>query len=1158
VATVDVLAARVAQALRPFAYAAQSEDGVRDFVAELGWTLPRIPPSLVGLREGFARLHEVLGDLVVERRRAESGAGQDDVDGALARVAAELALIMVDVHSLPARLRAELPADFVAATRIDRDFDARLFDSLLSLDLARNSAVTYRLLRLAGVVELTGEAVGADVDPAAFAPHRIRWDRLFRLLEPAALAREVYGWGTPAIDGSRLFAELVPLSLALGMPAELRYADAPFGERPALPAGTPAQPSPQLWIPLLRAPEAQLFIVVGLLRGVQAGGPQGLALTIVPSAAGDQVFPLGDALEVAVEATAQLGTGAALVLRPDRPPAATLDAGGPGSALTNARVGTSLIWNAPDWETAEGITAAGGNSITARRVAVGLGAEATRTATEVFAELVVEDGKLVVGAPAGDGFLGSLLPAEGLVAPFSFALRWSRAGLTFRGSAGLATTIPLVVRAGPLEVRELDIAFRGDEGRFVAEAAVSASVRLGPIELAIDRIGLAALAVGTPGNLGPVDLDVAFKPPSGAGIAIEAELVKGGGFLSFDEARRTYGGALELVVAGRLAVKAFGLLTVRSDGYSLIVVLSAEFPEPINLPFGWRLSGVGGVLGLHHRLDVAALQAGLRTGVAEQLLFPPDPVASAPRILGTLGTVFPPARGQFLVGPLLRLFWGERGLASLSVALILESPDPTRVLILGRLVVTAPHQGFELLVLRAEFAGVIDFERPSFEFDAAISDSRLGPYALSGDVAVRIRGGEGGLFLLTAGGFHPRFPVPTNASLPPLRRIAVALSSGDNPRARLELYTAITASTWQIGGKLDVSASAAGFTAEAQVSVDAIFGEIREDGRTRCGFVVEIEGRAAIRRGGTTIAGVGLTITLTGTEPWRVKGKARISFFLFSVSIPFEGTFGDEPDRPELPLVDAAALLRTALAERASWETGLPADAGPLVTLAGRAVDGDVLVAHPLGRLAVRQHAVPLEVDVARIGGARTAPDRYQVSSVRLGTETPPRTPLRSQFAAGQFLDLTEDERFARPAFEPMISGFEVTSASTSVGPPTAADLGYEEIAIGPAGPLEEPRPGRPPLASLLGHASALGAAGTSSLRRDEHPARQRAASATVRVTDVGPVVADARTLRRVDLPGVTAGAAFTEVAQTLSRHVASGAATADSLVLVAAHESAG
>jgi hypothetical protein len=177
------------------------------------------------------------------------------------------------------------------------------------------------------------------------------------------------------------------------------------------------------------------------------------------------------------------------------------------------------------------------------------------------------------------------------------------------------------------------------------------------------------------------------------------------------------------------------------------------------------------------------------------------------------------------------------------------------------------------------------------------------------------------------------------------------------------------------------------------------------------------------------------------------------------------------------------------------------------------------------------------------------------VTSVRVASETPPSTPLRSPFAAGQYLDLTEDERFTRPAFEPMVSGFEVTSAKTTLGPATAADLRYEEIVVGPDGPLEEPKPDRPPLIKVFSHAALLGAAATSTLRLDERPARQRAEAAAVKVNDVAPVVADAGTLRPVSFPGLARAATFTEVSQLLDRHVASGAAAADSLVLIGAHE---
>lgn len=773
--------------------------------------------------------------------------------------------------------------------------------------------------------------------------------------------------------------------------------------------------------------------------------------------------------------------------------------------------------------------------------------------------LRVRDAALVM-PPGEKGLWASLLPS-GVRVDFDLGIGVGRNGIFFEGGSGLRVLLPVNLKLGGLRLFNVLVVLEpGPKGtdRIVLGLAVGLSASLGPA-VTMSADGLGVNLVWDSSNGARDAFKVERRLPTGLGIVIDGKVAKGGGFLFFDEPRGLYGGVLEIVV-GKVAVKAFGLLTERPDGkYSFIVVLSGELPVPVTGPFGFRLIGLGGLVGIHHRLDAAALQAGLRNGAADQLLFPKDPVAAAPRILATLGTVFPPAKDHYVFGPMFKLIWGTKKLAVLSVALILERPDPTRVLILGELEVSAPHEKAAVLLLHAEFAGIIDFDRPSFEFDAAISNSRLGPYALTGDIAVRIRGDEDGLFLLTAGGFHPQFPVPTNANLPPLRRITVALSSGSNPRARLELYTAITSSTFQIGGKLEVSASAAGFTAEALLRVDAIFGEIVENGETRCGFAAEIEGRAAIKAGSSTIAGVGLTILLTGTEPWRVKGKAKISFFFFSVSIPFDGTFGDLVPGALVTLVDAVAMLEAALADPASWETALPQGAGPLVTIGGSSGHADVIVAHPLGRLALRQHVLPLGIDLTRVGGARTTPDRYELGSVTVdGRDATDRVPVRSPFAAGQFLDLQEDEALTRPAFEPLISGFELQPGGLRFGPAQVSDLSYEEIAIGPDGPIAEPTPGRPGLRTIFLHGATLGAAATSSLRGDERAGRQRATTVTVRVNDVGPIIAGADTLRPVAIPGLARGASYTEVAQALRRHVERGGASAESLVIVGRHEAGG
>ena len=186
--------------------------------------------------------------------------------------------------------------------------------------------------------------------------------------------------------------------------------------------------------------------------------------------------------------------------------------------------------------------------------------------------------------------------------------------------------------------------------------------------------------------------------------------------------------------------------------------------------------------------------------------------------------------------------------------------------------------------------------------------------------------------------------------------------------------------------------------------------------------------------------------------------------------------------------------------------------------------------------------------------GRGRRPTATTLTTVTVGADTPAITALRSPFAAGQYLDLGEDERFTRPAFEPMISGFELASRDTAHGPAIAADLTYEEFTIGPEGRLEDRRLGRPALAEVFRHAASLGAAATSTLRRDERSGAT-AAGGTIRVRDLPPVVVDPVTLRIIPVPGLQSAGTYTEVAQAVAGHVARGAAAPGDLVVVGAHE---
>src|SRR5262249_28661883 len=142
------------------------------------------------------------------------------------------------------------------------------------------------------------------------------------------------------------------------------------------------------------------------------------------------------------------------------------------------------------------------------------------------------------------------------------------------------------------------------------------------------------------GNLGPVDLSFAFKPPNGVGLSLDVGVVKGGGYLFIDTERGEYAGALELEFADFLALHAGGLIETKnpdgSPGFSLLIIITAEFPGGLQLGYGFTLLGVGGLLGVNRSMNLQALMEGVRTNAVESVMFPHDVVANAPRIISDL------------------------------------------------------------------------------------------------------------------------------------------------------------------------------------------------------------------------------------------------------------------------------------------------------------------------------------------------------------------------------------------------------------------------------------------------------------------------------------------------------------------------------------------
>lgn len=672
---------------------------------------------------------------------------------------------------------------------------------------------------------------------------------------------------------------------------------------------------------------------------------------------------------------------------------------------------------------------------------VDLSADSTgQTGAEPSFEAALGGLTLKVSAGEGDGFLNTVLGDVTLEPVFDLIAGWSPGkGLQLSGSGGLDVSVALDKELGPVRLDTVDLALNlgSPDAVLRLDAGLGLGVRIGPIAATVERIGTSlVLQQEQAEDAAPMSVAAKFLPPRGLGMALNAGPAKGGGFLSFDPERGRYAGALEIAI-GEIGIAAVGLLTTREDGFSLVVILSGTFP-PIQLGFGFTLDALGGLVGINRTVDVDFLREGLRSQALDNLMFPQDPVARAPEILRDIEGAFPQQRGQHVFGPMVRLGWGTPTLVAAELGLALELDSPLRLILLGKLRAGLPSLEIEPQIARInmDVLGIVDFDREEASLDAVLYDSRIALYALEGDMAMRLRWGASPFFILSIGGVHSAFEKPPE--LPDLRRLAISLGQGDNPRIRLEAFVALSSNTVQFGAAVDACASAMGFTAEARLGFEALF-ELDP-----FSFQAALFAHAALKRGGTSLLTVSLDLRLTGPAPYVLTGKATARILLLDVDVPFNATFG-EARRTALPPGDPLAALIAALTRPANWSADLPEASDRHVRLAG-ATDGAI---HPLGRLAVRQQILPLDITIDRFGAMSPGEARHfriDAVHVRLGQDNARLaadeiTRLTEPFAPAQFFEMSNDQRLSAPSFEPMtagIGGFGATGYHLPFVGPTA------------------------------------------------------------------------------------------------------------------------
>ena len=764
---------------------------------------------------------------------------------------------------------------------------------------------------------------------------------------------------------------------------------------------------------------------------------------------------------------------------------------------------------------------------------------ATLTPDDARVQLTLHDCRLALDGSSFDDFIGSMLPTKQTSLEFSFGVGASSRdgffttgdlpGVGAQGAAapregppagndfpnvpvvatglqggGIPLEIPIGKSLGPVRLLKLLLNLDRDGGaapKALVQAALSFSTQIGPVTATVDRVGM-KLGLDFPAdraqaNLHFANLDVGFIAPRGIGLMVDAKSVKGGGFLFHDEARHQYAGVMELSLSGVVALKAVGLLATRlpdgSKGYSLLILVTAQSAKPggslWELPLGWRLTGLGGLIAIHRTVDEDALRAGLANHTLASVLFPKDPVANAPTVLAAIDRVFPARRGSYLFGLMVQLQWGVPTLIEVNLGLIIELGGRHRFVVLGRITAVLPRMDNDLLRLNLDAVGIFDFDQGTAAIDALLVDSRLlRRFPLTGSGALRARWTSPRSFALAVGGLHHGYTPP--AGFPALQRLAVSLTTGDNPKLTCDAYFALTANTVQFGAHAHLYAAAAGFSVTGDIGFDVLIQLLPFH------FLAEFFAGMQLKRGSTNLFKVKVEGALEGPLPLSVRAKCSFEILWWDVTVRLNFTLvGGQ--RPPLPAaVNALDHLRTALADTRSWSTELPPGQTRIVALRESAADGTLRV-HPLGTLTVRQSVVPLNLsrDIDKfndspIAGAR----RFTLTRVAVGSgpDNEDTQPLQDDFAPAQFFQMSDDDKLASPSFEPMQAGLRIGTSdfSFALGQGVASPLDFETRIVDRRAATPTP-PSRYVLSLERLELHALqGAAGRSPLRQEERRGR--------------------------------------------------------------------
>lgn len=1037
----------VQQFFAPLTLALRNRGAAMTLIEDLGWTLDeQFDLEALAILDPVAtelnQLTEVV--LAVEAGTREPGEVVEEI-------ADLLDAIFVAVEGLQ-----DLAASDVS--NLAAPMNTAAFWREFALDLPEYLILTYLETYLPLVFALVdlGGAIGTEQRPGGRPARRvIDWDALGAFLrDPSNHLQTTYVWGG-ALEHALLMPRLRNLLWALNLPGAMARVPGPivaarFAGNAAAAGDVRALAVPVLAAAVSRSGTTASGQVDGMLVPVPRTGtqPSGLLLTLQAFGEVEQVLDLGGGWNLtsgaALDASGVLGIEV-------QPTGITLP-----SAMPNGSLSLALVAAPADPLLLAGTD--GSTRVQLRRFEAGANVEVTGGAPSFGLDMDLQGLELVVMPGDGDGFLSDVLGELEFTIPMELGVQWSQAeGLRISGGAGLDVIIPINRTIGPLSIESVALRFIAGSDGAELTATTTGGLEIGPFAAVVRDIGfritLEPVARGDRNGKGAVVVRAAFKPPSGLGLSVNAPGVGGGGYLEMFPEIGRYNGMVNLRLLG-LEITAIGLIATQmpdgSEGWSMFLSISVQFGAGIQLAFGFKLTGIGGLAGVHRGIDIEALGDGVRTGALNAVLFPDDPVANAPAIISALDTIFPIQRNQYVFGPVFQLGWGVGDLVTIQLGLVIQLPSPLTVSLLGSIAVRVAKDDLVVISIIVDVAGTLWPTEGKLAIDSSIREGKIAFLNLSGDMSVRADfGARKPTFLVANGGFHPHFTPPEG--FPTLNRLALRIFDEDNLRLGVEAYLAVTSNTMQFGVAAFFYAEALGFVAEGRFEFDTLI-IFKPFGLTASlGFTVQV------RAGRVDILSITLRGTLKGPQPWMITGYAEFKVLGVTQEFEVQMTIGQALSNPPREVADLFDGMLAALRGADAWAAG-PLDPEIQALVSVDLPETGVFV-HPAGRIKVTQPLAPLNLRLEKFGEEtlRDAETLLVLDNPRLDGEIAASEAMLDWFSPAQYFDMAEEDKLTAPSFEELEAGLLIGEMFAALEPADPFEMSYETRYVDPDGDTEYP-----------------------------------------------------------------------------------------------------